>query len=287
MDNVLYGILNQSLTFLQPIPQSASGDAVTVEIRKQSNGHYWNFSTLAFQAGSTSGSMVSQAGEWWRQSFTPDAAGIYFITINDTTLDVKYYITVIVQGVTAGSVSGALTTLANVKVFLGITNTNSDTILNELISKISAECELITSRKLIAAAFTEYFDGDRRDTFRLRNFPINSITSIHDDYGRDYGADTLVPSDDYTFDADDGIVKIDYQTGRGRNNVKIVYNGGYSTTPQDLELAAKLLICALFLELKSEINTQEGQDVISSRADNIREQAMEILGRYKSYALAD
>lgn len=282
MDSTLYGTINQAVTFLQAIPQSSSGDTVTVDIRKQSNGYYWNFSTTAFQVGSASGSMTYQSGEWWRQSFTPDAAGIYLITVNNSTLDVKYYITVIVGGVTVSGTSGSyLTTLANVKSYLNITDTNSDTIITALIPRITDLIQSFCNRIFGAADYVEFHNGDSQKELFLKNYPVNSVASIYDDPDRTFDSLSLIAATDYAVESLTGIVYLDIQLSEGRQSVKVAYNGGYATIPSDLEHAAILMITAEFLDSRTDVNTPDGVSEKERRTDSVRKQAKEIYEKYR------
>ena len=127
----------------------------------------------------------------------------------------------------------ALTTLYDVKAFLGIgqTDTTNDVFLESWISACSTAAQSFLNRKIRGRTFTEYHDGGWPYIF-VNNPPIRSITSIYDDTARDFAAGTLVASTDYHYDgdlADQGRVQL-YNVGAfstGVRNVKIVYAGGF------------------------------------------------------------
>ena len=90
-------------------------------------------------------------------------------------------------------------------------------------------------------ATTEYHDGDGSQYITTDNFPIIDITSIHDDSSnyesKTYGSTTLVSDGKYEIYnhsendrlGNGGIIR--HMTGsfnRGRSNLKIVYNSGFS-----------------------------------------------------------
>ena len=75
--------------------------------------------------------------------------------------------------------------------------------------------------------------------------PIASITSIHDDRGRDYAAASLVDSGGYTFYPDAGIIALDSGSFQdGNRNIQVIYVAGYSTIPDDVQLAVWKIVAA-------------------------------------------
>lgn len=174
-----------------------------------------------------------------------------------------------------------ITTVESVKIYLNITDTNSDSILASLVASISKQIETECNRVFAKKDYTEYYDGDGSDSLSLRQYPINSITSIHDDIGRDYGASSLVAAADYTFDAESGIVKSDHCFSAGKNNIKVVYNAGYENIPGDLELAANYLVAAEFKRSRTEVNTAEGQEAKERNIESLEKKAEKIIDKYR------
>ena len=172
-----------------------------------------------------------------------------------------------------------LTSLSNVKDFLNITDANSDTILNGYLETISKYIEHFCNRVFDSATYTEYHSGDRSYRVFVKNPPIVCITSVHDDTGREYGITSLIDPTQYTFDSVAGIIKFDLQLSRWENNIKVVYVGGYSSLPVDLELAARLLVSAKWLEQQTTSNLVEKQG--ESRSEKYQKQAEEILNLYR------
>lgn len=116
MEQLQY-IQNATLHYiLWGIPQSNSTDIVTISIVQRSDGYYWNFTTLAFQSVSTSGSMTFSQGEWWTSSFTPGYNNNYMITITDSTLGVTYDIPYISVGQPAPASIPVTTTESSYKL---------------------------------------------------------------------------------------------------------------------------------------------------------------------------
>ncbi len=142
----------------------------------------------------------------------------------------------------------SLTTLANVKAFKNITASEHDAEILRLIPAVDAFLEQYCNRVLEQATVTEYHSGRESQTvLRLKQYPVASITSIHDDVDRVYGADTLLAPADYVLeDAQAGLVRLDgVSFDEGIHNVKIVYVGGFAAASNErasLEQAAIELV---------------------------------------------
>ena len=138
--------------------------------------------------------------------------------------------------------ANSLTSVANVQAFGQVPETDQDEI-RTLINGASEMLNTLTNRKLKARALTEYYDGTGSDTILLRQRPCNSVTTLHDDPERSWGSTTLVTATDYTVITDEGlIVATGTSFSVGVKVLKIVYNGGLSTIPVDLELACLELV---------------------------------------------
>ena len=133
----------------------------------------------------------------------------------------------------------ALTSLTNVKNELEITSTEYDTILNLLISNISQVIETLADRRLEAVSLTEYYDGDNTNVLILREYPVNSITSITVN-------DDALTTDDYELYDTIGKIVFDSVITEGVRNIVVEYNAGYTTIPDDLEMLARKLVIEAF-----------------------------------------
>lgn len=145
----------------------------------------------------------------------------------------------------------ALFTLAEFKTHEGIVGTSLDAFVTAMIPRSLAALERLTNRKLEAASFTEDYGGNGTPNLFLRYPPINSITEIKESDTRDFASVTAIPSSDYVLDSEAGILKrveateiAVLRTGAiwpsGDYNIRVVYNGGFSTVPEDLKEAAML-----------------------------------------------
>jgi len=175
----------------------------------------------------------------------------------------------------------ALTSLTKVKEFLRITDNNDDTLLTNLISRVEKEVKEYCQRDFEATDYTEYYDGDGTDTLLVDNYPINSVSELYDDPDRDFGADTLIDPSDYVIYSEEGKVVLDGSVfSKGKKNIKIVYNAGYTTIPADLEQAVIKLVAAEYLLGQGSVNVVEGEGQ-QIRPQKLREEAYKILDRYR------
>jgi len=156
----------------------------------------------------------------------------------------------------------ALTTVSAYKTYAGITGSGSDAVLAVLLSQASAVLRRMTGRDLSngfeSASRTEYYDGKDAETIQLREWPVTSITSVK--YVNDDGSTETIGSTEYRVNTLTGVLSM-LGSVRGRfivnatgglnspefgvsprfdagfQNVQVVYTGGYSSIPADLELA--------------------------------------------------
>lgn len=127
-----------------------------------------------------------------------------------------------------------LCTLAQAKLWLGLTTNQSDALLALLISSASRAIIGYCNRSFAPAQRSEVRDGTGTQTLMLRNWPVLAIASLT-------VGNCLVPASNpapfangYTYDPADPeppgtMQRIAYLPGfqRGRNNVTIVYTAGY------------------------------------------------------------
>jgi hypothetical protein len=132
-----------------------------------------------------------------------------------------------------------LCTLQEVKVYVSLDTDkavgNIDTLLERLItSKTKAITTYIGYTQILAAEYTEYIDGNGTQYLFPSNIPINTVTSVHDSPDWVYDSDSLIDSSYYKIVDKRYIVLNGYAFAISNQNVKIVYNAGYTTIPEDL-----------------------------------------------------
>lgn len=169
----------------------------------------------------------------------------------------------------------ALSTVAAVKTQAGIpqSDTSRDEQFASLLAGITAALKSDINRDLEQQTYTEYYSGDGSQTLILRQYPVQSITSIYLDSDGYWGfgsgsfasATLLVEGTDYalkrsssSIGSGSGIVQriggnwpmpsrrvggfIADQVGIGVGNIKVVYVAGYATIPADLQMAVNELV---------------------------------------------
>lgn len=112
--------------------------------------------------------------------------------------------------------------------------------LGQLITEVSAAAESYLDRNAESGVSrTEYFDVERGNTiFRLRAYPVASVTNIWLDYDQAFGTSTLLTTDDYFNPVLDtrGLLVMKYPSffrgygDRWSRALKVTYTGGMAAT---------------------------------------------------------
>jgi uncharacterized phiE125 gp8 family phage protein len=145
------------------------------------------------------------------------------------------------------SASTDLVTLADLKAYLGISESGHDAVLGGLIDAASEAIERACGRAFAQAERTEYHDGRGSAWLVLKERPIASIADLRDDLDREFGAASAIVADDYTFYPEEGIVRLLTGTFQdGSRNVRVRYTAGYQTVPEDLAQACLMLAASWF-----------------------------------------
>lgn len=165
-----------------------------------------------------------------------------------------------------------LVSTADYKAWRNITGTAQDTFIAQILGWVSADVRRFCGRDLTngfeSATRTETYCGMDETTIQLREWPITSVTSVTQLWAG--GSTEVVDSTTYRADSDTGLLsRIDAVRGRfasfrtdGSNvagtwkpephfaegffNFSIVYVGGYSTIPGDLQMAVCRLADILY-----------------------------------------
>ena len=72
----------------------------------------------------------------------------------------------------------ALTSLANLKSYLGISSSTDDTILEKSIDRASDVVESYLGRKVLSRAFVEWRDTFGKDRIALRQYPVTGVRFV-------------------------------------------------------------------------------------------------------------
>ncbi|NDD75548.1 MAG: hypothetical protein EBZ40_11325 [Gammaproteobacteria bacterium] len=162
----------------------------------------------------------------------------------------------------------SLVSIAEYKVWSGITGTAQDALLTVLVNAVSMEIRRWCDRDLIngfeLTARTEYYNGSGEETIMLREWPVASVASVVIRYAG--GQTETVDATTYRVDSESGVLsRIDAVRTRygvtsfgnidsifaaeprfpdGFGNIAVTYTGGYdiANIPPDLKMACYRLI---------------------------------------------
>lgn len=141
---------------------------------------------------------------------------------------------------------GDLTTLANVKTRLGLTETTTDPLLSSLITEVSTLAQTFIGHSLTFGNYSETFDGAGQRAFTLSTTPVTSVTSVT------IGAQVITQVTDLVSSGfiatPQSVLFRGVWVQPGIQNVRINYQAGYTTIPADLEMSVIDLICLIFAE---------------------------------------
>ena len=151
-----------------------------------------------------------------------------------------------------------LTTLAQVRSLLGITNNSSDDQLQALITGASQGiCNYTGRPSFAAAALTDLYDGNGRDWMLLRQWPVQSVTSISYDtttitaqatgspLNNGYYLEPILPAGGHQ-----RLSLFGYCFPRGRSNVFITYTAGYNAIPADVAQVCEEMVCEAYARIQ-------------------------------------
>lgn len=142
----------------------------------------------------------------------------------------------------------ALTTLDAVKLYLGLSASDHDQLIEGLLEAVSAQFNAYCDRKLMARDYSylsqdpaydpdnALLSGSGYPELLLPQYPVVSLTTLVVD-GCEVAAST--GGGGYVLDAAAGVVSlVDGMFPRGWHNVGLVYRAGFSMVPADLAQAA-------------------------------------------------
>ncbi len=180
-----------------------------------------------------------------------------------------------------------LSRVSRFKDHVGLIEQTDDHVIFELLKSAEKKAETYCNRVFTQATFAERLDGLMCARLSVKNAPITSITSVHDDLDRNYGASTLLETTEYTFYEESGIVCRDgglFQNGI--KNVQIIYVGAWTpaTFPDDLELDVIKIALADYIESQASIAVIEGNELIY-KPSVLRKEAYKGFDKYRIYEI--
>ena len=149
--------------------------------------------------------------------------------------------------------SYALVTVDNAKDFLGITNGDSDSLLEMLINQMTDYIETYCDRRFITTTYTDVeYDGTGTYELQLEQYPVITFTQLEVNNAVD-NTDSWsdVDTDDYWVDNDNGIITKTSLFASGKCRYRVTYEGGYASIPHDLQFACLVLVSEFFNKRKA------------------------------------
>jgi hypothetical protein len=136
--------------------------------------------------------------------------------------------------------------LEEVKAYadISVTDISKDELIDNLIVACQSFIDEYCSRTFEIGKKTEYFGDVPTSKLFLSKYPIDTKKSIQvwDSWDRSYLSTDLIDSDDYFVDAENGIIKLDYEVGGSPGSVKVAYTGGFQTLPDAIKQACIELV---------------------------------------------
>lgn len=182
-------------------------------------------------------------------------------------------------------------TLDQLKEYLGIDSgdTSQDAYLQGLIDEISTFIETYTGRIFNQDTYTEVKDWHWERILFTKQYPLNSITSVKYRKGNDFTEwfTEVIEQKDYSF-RDSGEVYFNMNLPRWFNKIEVVYNAGYASIPQDIQLWVKKLCEATYLQNQNKWVVSESVDWTSIRFADFQKNTqmnMAIFDKYKTYEI--
>ena len=184
-----------------------------------------------------------------------------------------------------------LCALADVKTYLGITDTNSDAVLTTLVTNASTLIESYCNRVFLSAPYTETRNGTGGPKLLLLNAPITAVASLTvDGYGIVPAPDAISPG--YLFDQQVLYIRPGAYPGefvRGIQNVTVSYTAGYVTVPPDVNQACVELVAAKYAKrnrIDKHSETLGSAQTISFDLSDMPAQVKTALASYRRWGVA-
>lgn len=138
-----------------------------------------------------------------------------------------------------------LITVNDVQLYLDNSTTSLTSFLYSCINYVGKNFENYCQRSLRNYSITGFYDGDYTDTLLVKNYPINSLSGLayktSDTTFTDYDLDDVYIYDTY--------LKLENEKfPSGKQNIRIYYNAGFETIPDDIKKIAIEAVVETFKE---------------------------------------
>jgi hypothetical protein len=152
--------------------------------------------------------------------------------------------------------ANALTTLADAKAYLKVTVTTDDDLISGLINACSTALENFCRRSFHQTTYTnENHDGNNTRYLNLRNFPVLSVSQVQVN-------GVVIDPSNYVIKNESGVLarigpypntftglsmsRFNTVWNRGDYNIQVSYSAGFNPIPDDLALACKMYVKAIY-----------------------------------------
>lgn len=177
----------------------------------------------------------------------------------------------------------ALATLAQLKEYLGVTETTDDALLSRLLDVCSASIEKWCSVRFKAADYTGAFDGNGRAAIFISQEPLISVSAVAIAGVPVQASASITQAGFYVADRAlrlrGGLV-----FPLGEKNVEAEFRAGYETIPADV-VQACVKLAALRYKERDRLGTASrsiGGESMSVTNDDFPESVERVLNDYKS-----
>ena len=185
----------------------------------------------------------------------------------------------------------SLVTLGDYKTALDITGNTEDTKLTQYASEIEAKVQNYIGREIeLITEITEMYDGNGGHYLMPKQWPVYEITSVEIYDGTTAGVeswDTWVLGTDYDrLFYRDGYIYVDGATfPEGVENIRLTYDAGYETTPNDIQNACKKLMKLTYMKIDHNLLgvSSKSDTVGASMANTYELDEMKILKEIENY----
>lgn len=163
-----------------------------------------------------------------------------------------------------------LTSVENVKQFLGINISDDDALLDALVTQASAYIEQWISRSVGLNEYTDVFDGYGKTTYMFTNFPAQSVSHVYVNDIEIFPS-TGVTDSGYIFDETRLVLRGSKYFVQGQMNCSVTYMAGYATVPNELVIICTELV-AFHYKQRERIGVTSknlGGETISFSQENI------------------
>jgi uncharacterized phiE125 gp8 family phage protein len=151
--------------------------------------------------------------------------------------------------------ASALTDLTEAKQYLKVAVNTDDDLIQGLINACSTAIENYCRRIFLNQSYSEFYDGNQTRYINLKNYPVSAITQVQVNGVTLDKSSYLVKNDTGVLtrvgpypNGFTGVSTSRFNTiwNRGDYNIKVDYTAGYTTIPDDVELACKMFVASIY-----------------------------------------